>query len=224
MKILVCDDHALIREAMRGVLRELVPDASVIEASDGRQMTRLIQENPELDLLLLDLNLPDQDGLTILGDLKERLPAISVVVLSAFQDRETVRRALALGALGFIPKNTEREVVLNALRLVLAGGIYIPVQALDGAEPRAAANRNATSADDLRSRLPPGLGLTDRQMDVLALVMEGRSNKAISRALGLAEHTVKNHMTAIFKALQVTSRTEAVIAVGKLGRDLRVMP
>jgi DNA-binding NarL/FixJ family response regulator len=222
MKILVCDDHALMREAMRGVLKELVPDAGVIEAADGRQLTERIQENPQLDLLLLDLNLPDQDGLAILADLRERHPEITVVVLSAFQDRETVRRSLRLGALGFIPKNTERDVVLNALRLVLAGGIYIPVQALDGAEPRAAQNGSPSSAGELRARLPPRLGLTERQMEVLALVMEGKSNKAISRALSLAEHTVKNHMTAIFKALQVTSRTEAVIAVGKLSREMHV--
>jgi DNA-binding NarL/FixJ family response regulator len=224
MKILVCDDHALIREAMRGVLKDLVPDAGVIEAADARQLTEAIAKTPALDLLLLDLNLPDQDGLAILADLRERRPEISVVVLSAFQDRETVRRALDLGALGFIPKNTEREVVLNALRLVLAGGIYIPVQALDGAAPRAASSSASTSHGDPRDRLPPGLGLTERQMQVLALVMEGKSNKAISRALSLAEHTVKNHMTAIFKALQVTSRTEAVIAVGKLGREPRVTP
>jgi DNA-binding NarL/FixJ family response regulator len=222
MKVLLCDDHALLREAMRGVIKELVPDASVIEAADGRQMAKLIAEDPQLDLLLLDLNLPDQDGISLLRELRERHPEITVVVLSAFQDRETVRRCLGLGALGFIPKNTERDVVLNALRLVLSGGIYIPVQALDGAEARAAQNCGSASTGDLRARLPPRLGLTDRQIDVLALVMEGKSNKAISRVLGLAEHTVKNHMTAIFKALQVTSRTEAVIAVGKLGQEMHV--
>ena len=227
MKVLVCDDHALMREAMRGVLKELAPDACVIEAADGRQMTTLIEQDPRIDLLLLDLNLPDQDGLAILRDLRQSHPEITVVVLSAFQDRETVRRSLRLGALGFIPKNTERDVVLNALRLVLSGGIYIPVQALDGAEPGAAQSGAAQSvssllAGDLRSRLPPRLGLTERQIEVLALVMEGKSNKAISRALSLAEHTVKNHMTAIFKALQVTSRTEAVIAVGKLSREMHV--
>jgi len=222
MKVLVCDDHALMREAMRGVLKELVPDACVIEAADGRQMTRLIEQDPQIDLLLLDLNLPDQDGLAILRDLRESHPEITIVVLSAFQDRETVRRSLRLGALGFIPKNTERDVVLNALRLVLSGGIYIPVQALEGTEPAAAQSGVASSAGDLRARLAPRLGLTERQIEVLALVMEGKSNKAISRALSLAEHTVKNHMTAIFKALQVTSRTEAVIAVGKLGREMHV--
>jgi DNA-binding NarL/FixJ family response regulator len=219
MKILVCDDHALIREAMRGVLKDLVPDAVVMEASDARELGEAIRLTPQLDLLLLDINLPDQDGLAVLANLREGRPEISVVVLSAFQDRDTVRRALDLGALGFIPKNTERNVVLGALRLVLAGGIYIPVQALDAAAPRAAAGSPAGPPGDLRDCLPPGLGLTERQTQVLALVMEGKSNKAISRALSLAEHTVKNHITAIFKALQVTSRTEAVIAVGRLAQS-----
>jgi DNA-binding NarL/FixJ family response regulator len=224
MKILVCDDHALIREAMRGVLKELVPEATVFVACDARQLADAIQKHPDLALVLLDLSLPDQDGLAILADLRDRHPEISVVVLSGVQDRDTVRRALDLGALGFIPKNTEREVVLNALRLVLAGGRYIPVEALDGPAPRATADSRCASPDDLRGRLPPGLGLTERQMQVLALVMEGKSNKAISRALALAEHTVKNHMTAIFKALQVTSRAEAMVAVGRLSREPRVSP
>jgi len=222
MKILVCDDHALIREAMRGVLKELAPDACVIDARDGRRAMELIEDEPQLDLLLLDLHLPDQDGFTMLSNLRECRPEISIVVLSASQDRETVRRALGLGALGFIPKNTEREVVLSALRLVLAGGLYIPVEALDRAEPGRIAEARKALPDNVGRRLSGALGLTERQMDVLALVMEGKSNKAISRALCLAEHTIKNHMTAIFKALQVTSRTEVVIAVGKLDRELRL--
>ena len=222
MKILLSDDHALIREAMRSVLQELVPDASVLEAFDGRRTVELIEANPDVDLVLLDLNLPDADGLALLGDLRERYPAMSVVVLSAFQDQRTIQRALRLGALGFIPKNTAREVLLGALRLVFAGGIYVPVEALDRADAPPVANGKATT--ELRRRLPPGLALTERQIDVLALVMEGKSNKAISRQLDVAEHTVKNHVTAIFKALQVTNRTEAVIAVGRLTREPRLTP
>jgi DNA-binding NarL/FixJ family response regulator len=217
MKILLSDDHGLIREAVRSVLQALVPDASVLEASDGRRTVELIEQNPEIDLVLLDLNLPDRDGLGLLGELRARYPAMSVVVLSAFQDQPTIRQALRLGALGFIPKNTERDVMINALRLVLAGGIYIPREALD--QPAAP---NGKAPADLRRRLPPGVTLTDRQVDVLALVMEGKSNKAISRELDVAEPTVKNHVTAIFRALNVTNRTEAVIAVGKLAREPRL--
>ncbi len=226
MKILVSDDHPLVCEAMRGVLHDLVPDASVLEARNARDTCALIEQNPDTDLVLLDLNLPDGDGLALLGDLRERYPAMSVVVLSAFQDQPTIRAALRLGALGFIPKNTERDVMLGALRLVFAGGIYIPVEALDRPSPPPGANGKADEKAHagLRRRLPPGLGLTERQVEVLALVMEGKSNKAISRQLDVAEHTVKNHVTAIFRALQVTNRTEAVIAVGKLVREPRLTP
>jgi DNA-binding NarL/FixJ family response regulator len=217
MKILLSDDHALIREAVRGVLRELAPDANVVEASDGARTVELIERNPDIDLILLDLNLPDRDGLALLADLRARYPAMSVVVLSAFQDQATIRQALRLGALGFIPKNTERDVMVNALRLVFAGGIYIPVEALD--RPVAPPAANGVANADLVRRLPSGLALTGRQIEVLALIMEGKSNKAISRTLDVAEHTVKNHVTAIFKALNVTNRTEAVIAAGRLTRD-----
>lgn len=220
MKILLSDDHALIREAVRSVLQELVPDAAVLEASDGRRTIDLIDQNQDIDLVLLDLNLPDRDGLALLGELRTRYPAMSVVVLSAFQDQPTIRQALRLGALGFIPKNTERDVMINALRLVFAGGIYIPREALD--QSTAATAPNGKAPADLRRRLPPGVALTDRQIEVLALVMEGKSNKAISRQLDVAEHTVKNHVTAIFKALNVTNRTEAVIAIGKLTREPRL--
>ena len=220
MKILLSDDHGLIREAVRSVLQELVPDASVLEASDGRGTVERIEQNPDIDLVLLDLNLPDRDGLALLGELRTRHPAMSVVVLSAFQDQPTIRQVLRLGALGFIPKNTDRDVMINALRLVLAGGIYIPREALD--QPAAGAASNGKAQADLRRRLPPGLALTGRQIEVLTLVMEGKSNKAISRQLDVAEHTVKNHVTAIFRALNVTNRTEAVIAVGKLTRESRL--
>src|SRR5262249_36374840 len=115
MKILVIDDHVLIREAMRGVLRELKGEAAVIlEASDSRQAMRQIEQNRDVELVLLDLGLPDRDGLEMLSDLGNRYPTISVVVLSAQQDRDTVMKALDLGALGFIPKSGQREVMLSA--------------------------------------------------------------------------------------------------------------
>jgi len=216
MKILLVDDHALIRDALRGVLKELAHDATVVEASDCRQAMRLIDEHPDLHLILLDLNLPDRDGFAVLADLRKRYATISVVVLSAFQDRDNVLRALDLGALGFIPKSSAREVMVNALRLVMSGGTYIPPEALARAEAKEAAlGRPVTPAE---------LGLTERQMEVLALMMKGKSNKAISRILDVAEPTVKHHITAILKALKVTNRTEAVIAVGALGWQLPRVP
>jgi DNA-binding NarL/FixJ family response regulator len=214
MKILVVDDHALIRDALRSVLRELATDATVLDASDCRQAMRLIAEHPDLHLILLDLSLPDRDGFAVLADLRKHYATISIVVLSAFHDRDNVLRALDLGALGFIPKSAPREVMANALRLVFAGGVYIPPEALartDATPAQAAPGRRVSPAD---------LGLTERQMEVLALMMQGKSNKAISRILDTAEPTVKHHVTAILKALKVANRTEAVIAVGALGWEL----
>src|SRR6266568_3555765 len=138
MKILVVDDHVLIRDALRGVLKELKGEADVLEASDCRQAMALIAENADdLSLVLLDLNLPDRDGFSALAEVRERYPGISVVVLSGQQDRASVVKALDLGALGFIPKSGQREVMLSALQLVFAGGIYIPPEILTRDQPPA---------------------------------------------------------------------------------------
>ena len=148
MKILVIDDHVLIRESLQGVLREWQRDAAILEASDCRQAMQLIEEHTDLELVLLDLNLPDGDGFHVLADLQERYPAISVVVLSASKDRDSMLRALDLGALGFIPKSARRAVMLSALQLVFSGGIYIPPDILVRQElpsPRAEAIRRRRS-------------------------------------------------------------------------------
>jgi DNA-binding NarL/FixJ family response regulator len=214
MKILLVDDHALIRDALRGVLKELAPDAAVLEAADSRQAMQLVKANLDLHLILLDLNLPDRDGFSILADLRTHYATMSCVVLSASQDRGSIVKAMDLGVLGFIPKTSPREVMVNALRLIFSGGIYIPPEALPRSE---AARPPAVSACPAS---PAALGLTARQVEVLALMMQGKSNKAISRILDVAEPTVKHHVTAILKALKVTSRIEAVIAVGGFGWEL----
>jgi DNA-binding NarL/FixJ family response regulator len=207
MKILVVDEHFLIRDALCAVIKELKNDATVLEAADGRQTMQLVSEQRDIGLVLLELDLPDRDGMSVLRELRERHPAISVVVLSARQERASVAKALDLGAHGFIPKSGQREVMLSALNLVFAGGVYIPPEILSR-EERPDPNLKPMSAAELR--------LTKRQIDVLKLMMTGKSNKAICRALTLAEPTVKNHVTAIFKALKVTNRTEAVV----IARDL----
>ena len=213
MKVLLVDDHALIRDALRGVVKDLAQDATVLEASDSRQAMRMVEAHSDLYLILLDLNLPDRDGFAVLADLRKQHATVSVVVLSAFHDRANVLKALDLGALGFIPKSSPREVMVNALRLVFSGGIYIPPEALVRAKPKEAKLPQ-------RPVSPADLGLTERQVEVLALMMQGKSNKAISRLLDVAEPTVKHHVTAVLKALNVTNRTEAVIAVGSLGWEL----
>ena len=218
MKFLVVDDHVLIREAMRGVITELESDATILEAETCRQAMSVIQQHADIALILLDLRLPDQDGFEALAQLRESYPAISVVMLSAFNDRDNVVKALDGGAVGFIPKTGSRDVLLSALRLILAGGIYIPPEILSRAPNVAAAPGQPAAAD--RRPSPSELGLTERQLEVLALMMQGKSNKLICRALGLAEPTVKNHVSAILKALAVTNRTEAVLAVTALGWEL----
>jgi DNA-binding NarL/FixJ family response regulator len=203
LKVLVVDDHTLIREALRNVLVELEPECEVLEAPDGATALHLAGKHPGLDLVLLDLNLPDMDGFAVLADLRQRYPATGVVVLSGVKDQKSVTGAIELGAVGYIPKSTPHEVMVSALRLVCAGGVYLPPEALAGAH-RA-------------SRSVGGPQLTGREGEVLALMLQGKSNKRICRELGVTEATVKNHVTAILKALNVTNRTEAVIAAGRLG-------
>lgn len=218
MKILVIDDHVLIREALRGVLKELKgPTTVIIEAPNSRQAMRQIEQNRDVELILLDLGLPDRDGFELLAELCERYPTISVVVLSAYHDSDRVRKALDFGVLGFIPKSAQREVMLSAFNLIFAGGIYIPPEILGRHESSAPAPGQTAVAQPERRALGADLGLTERQMEVLALMMQGKSNKAICRVLDVAEATVKIHVSAILKALKVTNRTEAVIAAGARG-------
>ncbi len=223
MKILIVDDHVLIRDAVQGVLKELAATATLMDAADGRQAMSLIESNPDLDLILLDIGLPDRDGLTMLAELRQHRPEIAVVVLSATNDRASVNRALDLGAMGFIPKNAQREVMLRALQLVMSGNIYIPPEALARDNMLPGSRAKPTGADPSR---PSQIGteLTDRQFDVLALMMKGKSNKVICRMLNLAEQTVKNHVTAILKALNATNRTEAVITASAMGLGARKPP
>ena len=227
MKILIVDDHALIRDAMQGVLKRLQRGVVVLEASDSQQAFAIIAGNPDINLILLDLTLPDRDGLLVLAELRDRYPTISVVVLSALQDRANVQKVLDFGAAGFIPKSARREVMLSALQLVFAGSVYIPPEILapegfaeatpsQQYESRPSESRPIVSLADLK--------LSERQQDVLALMMQGNSNKVICRALNLAEPTVKNHVTAILRALKVSNRTAAVVAVNELGWKLPAPP
>ena len=217
MKFLLIDDHVLIREALRGVLKELRRDAAVLEAANCRQAERLVEEHADLEVILLDLNLPDGDGFRLLAQLREHHPDISIVVLSASNDRDNVVRALDLGAVGFIPKSAQRAVMVGALELVLSGGIYIPPEIL----VRDALHPNSAARQVLATVSPADCGLTERQVEVLALMMQGKSNKAICSVLELAEPTVKNHVAAILKALKVKNRTGAAMAVVEHGWDLR---
>lgn len=209
MKILVIDDHTLIRQAMQNMLRVLDSSAEVLESADCSAALELAAQQPDLDLILLDLHLPGMGGMDALAHFRQSHPAVPVVVLSGANDRQTVLAAIDRGAMGFIPKSSSNAVMLSALRLVLSGGVYLPLEILDHA--------GLSTVENAGSTTPVELGLTERQMEVLALLLQGNSNKLICRELGLAEGTVKVHVTAVLKALNVTSRTQAVIAASKLG-------
>jgi len=212
MKILVIDDHPLVRDAMAHLVAHLGGDVDVLEAPDCAAGLALARAHADIDLVLLDLNLPGLRGIPALERFRREHPAAPVVIVSAFRNRDTVNDAIRRGAMGFIPKSSSRQTIVNALRLVLSGSVYVPPEAAaDSVADEAPALAHAANAADL--------GLTARQGQVLALLMKGRSNKEICRELGLAERTVKAHMSAVLNALKVSSRTQAVIAAGKLGLD-----
>ena len=214
MKLLIVDDHHLIREGLKPVLRRLGEgeEAQVLEASGFEDAIRIADANPDLDLVVLDFHLPGVEGFAALNDLQERHPALPIVVMSGADDPGVMREAIDHGALGFIPKSSGSEVILNALRLVLSGGTYLPREIMTASRPAPAA------APTPRPGRLRDLGLTPRQTDVLELLLAGKPNKAICRELDLSEGTVKTHIQAIFKALEVTSRVQAVNAVNRLIR------
>ncbi len=216
MKVLVVDDHPLVREAIAHLVAGLDTDMEVLEAADCVQGLALARAHGDLGLVLLDLNLQGLRGIPALIRFRTDHPTVPVVVVSMFADRETVAQVLRNGAAGFIPKAAGRDTIVNALRLVLAGSVYVPPEATvadaaTGDPPAPGLRGPAHCAADV--------GLTPRQGQVLALVMMGRANKEICRELGLAERTVKAHVTAVLNALRVTSRTQAAIAASRLGLD-----
>ncbi len=213
MKVLVVDDHALVRDGMRAVLQQLDPAIDVQEASNCTQALDVAASHPDLDLILLDIMLPGMSGLDALSTFRERHPAIPIVVVSGSESREDVMRAINGGAMGYIPKRQSGRVMLSVLRLVLAGGVYLPPEIINAPESPAPAVAEA-------ARTPADVGLTQRQAEVLALLIQGKPTKLICRELDLAQGTVKIHITAILKALGVTNRTQAVVAVSRLGLKL----
>ena len=212
MHVLVVDDHALIRSGMRFLLRGLDPALEIDEAGDCAQALELVAAG-SYDLVLLDLNLPGVHGLDALEALRKAVPATPLVVLSAEDDPSVVRAAIERGAMGFITKSSTPEVLVHALRLVLAHGIYLPPAVLGLPRPVPVPGQVASG-----ETLP--LGLTPRQMDVLRCIVRGLPNKAIAGELDVTESTVKAHITLVLRVLGARNRTEAVFIAAKLGLRL----
>lgn len=204
MKILIIDDHALFREGLIHVLDALDEQMCIIEAPDYDRALQHAADNPDLDMVLLDLNLPGKDGFAALAAFAQRYSALPIVILSASRRRSDIQRALDAGAMGYIPKDTTSAIMLNALRLVLSGGIYVP--------------QDITREEDKEAdSVERPFGLTTRQQQVLTLIARGHSNKQIAQQMNLAEGTVKMHITAILKTLGLSNRTQAAMAAEKLG-------
>jgi DNA-binding NarL/FixJ family response regulator len=208
MKILVIDHHPLLREGLRHVLTQLCTQLLLVEAAAGAEALDQVSANPDINLALLDLELPDMDGFRTLAALRKECPAMPVVVLAERCDRQIVLEAIDMGAMGFISKSTSSQVILGALRLVLSGGVYLPKEVLVEAGFRSGPGQRKSS-NPVHDEV-----LTKRQREVLALIAQGKSNKVICRELGLAEGTVKIHVSAILRALMVCTRTQAVVAAG----------
>lgn len=208
MKILIVDDHRLFCEGMRHILAQLDDSIEVLEAERCDTAMSLVESNHDLSLMMLDISMPDMDGCDALKAFSSRYPAMPVVMLTASEDASDMRRAFDAGASGYIPKSSSADVMLGALKLVLAGGIYVPpslaginnMQPTHGSEP--SANHGANGKLEK---------LTGRQKEVLSYLKEGMSNKQIATRLSISEATIKVHMSAILKALGVHSRTEAAL-------------
>lgn len=212
MRVLIVDDLPLIREALRHVLKTLDRKVEVLDAMSANDAAAYAVGSDRIDLALLDLDLDlaGPDVLRPLRTLREQFPVVPVVVISSSDDAETVMQTLDAGAMGFIPKTLSCAVLAAALRLVLSGGVYLPTTLLrHAAVPDHSTHGATTTYCDY--------GLTRRQGEVLAQLVQGKPNKLICRELNMAEGTVKIHITAIFKALHVSNRTQAVMAVSKLG-------
>lgn len=209
LRVLLADDHEMVRLALRHALAPLGDGTLWLEAADAAGVERWAQEDP--DLALLDLHMPGSDGVRWIGELRKRFPTLPIIVVSAEESPALVRALIECGVAGFIPKSDSTAVVLQAVRLVLSGGTYAPLRLLGGGEERARRAGGSTGeAQDMTSH-----GLTQRQLDVLALLARGLPNKLIARELDLSEGTVKVHLLAIFRALAVRNRTEAVVAAQK---------
>lgn len=203
MKLLIVDDHAIVREGLAAMLRQARPDTVVLQAGEGAEALGLAMRHPDLDAVLLDLRMPGMDGILVVQEFGKIRPALPVIVLSSSENPAEVRHALAVGALGYVPKSAQSQTLLLALELVLSGNVYVPPLMLLEQENRTEA------APPGRKISAANIHLTDRQIEVLRLLSQGLSNNEIGRDLGLSIKTVKAHITAIFKALSVVSRTQA---------------
>ncbi|WP_395646415.1 response regulator transcription factor [Terricaulis sp.] len=204
MKFLVVDDHAILRQGLSALLQQMGEDVVILTAADGAEALSQVDVHDDIDLVLLDLAMPRGGGGQVIEAIVARRIDLPVVVVSASEDPADVRRSMAQGALGYVPKSADPETLLAALKLVLAGEIYVPTILLKER------NESEAPAPGVLSRL------TQRQMEVLDALCEGLPNKSIAFNLQMSEKTVKAHVTAIFRVLGAANRTQAVTIARQL--------
>lgn len=209
MKILFADDHPLFREGVKPLLRKLDQVVEIIEANDYPSAFDAMHTAGEVDIALFDLFMPGMDGIEGITRFRATFPDTPVVVLSGSEQTEDIQQLLNAGALGYITKSSSTELILSALRLVLAGGIYVPHSLLE----------RHGNGNLLAQEIQVAYALTSRQIEVLRELAKGQSNKQIAVALNVTEGTVKIHLASIFRLLKVNNRTEAVLVAQKMGLD-----
>lgn len=228
MRVLLVDDHPLILSALQTVIQGLSDGVQVVGVGSGRAARDALKADANYDLVLLDLQLGDTSGFDLLSEFRQAYPALPVVVISASDRASDVIRSIDMGAMGFVPKRASNETLFDALRMVMSGGIYVPPMSMgsdgaanggygnSGSEPLEVVGSQAAQSDFQTQPSLASLGLTPRQTDVLALLLQGKPNKLIARELGLSVETVKDHVAAVLRALGVNSRTQAVLAVSQM--------
>ena len=231
MKVLLIDDHPLILQALQSVILSLGDHVSVKGVGTARAAREALASEADFDLVLLDLQLGDADGFEVLTEFRAAYPALPVVVVSASDRAVDVIRAVDMGAMGFVPKRASNDVLFEALRMVMSGGIFVPhmimgaggsqIDASDASVPDVLRELRQSAAESSYQNQPKlaDIGLTPRQTDVLALLLQGQPNKLIARELGLSVETVKDHVAAVLRALNVSSRTQAVLAVSQMSQQ-----
>lgn len=214
-QILIADDHPLYREAIMGVIERSFPGSTLFEADDFDSALKVVEDNDELDLVLLDLNMPGMDGLNGLIQMRNSAPDIPVTMISAEEDRDVVLRAITYGAVGFISKTTSRDSIGEAITQILNGQVYLPSDII-----RSSTAGASTAKNDSQNIDPKLLAsLTRRQLLVLERMANGESNKQIAYELNIAETTVKTHVSAILSKLNVHNRMQAVLCASKINFD-----
>lgn len=214
-KILIADDHPLFRDAIKSVIEEKFPGYMLMETATLDEAIDLVDENPDIDLILLDLNMPGMDGLTGIVKMRNQAPEIPLGIISAEEDKSVVLQTVGYGAVGFIPKSTTRDTIAMAIEQILDGQVYMPADIIRSGSSHDSSNVHRNNDIDLKNISH----LTRKQLQVFERMAKGKSNKQIAYEMNIAETTVKAHVSAILHKLNVKNRIQAVLCASNIDFD-----